>query len=370
MTSSLIQTLAGEIGARTAGSVASRDAAAAVGEALAEAGVETHLQPFTFLGCEVGAPELTIEGTQWEAGPCAYAPATGSEWVSGVIVCVGEQAVRRPDFVTPVFAIEDGGGREVGRIYVNERGPAIPISAPHALVGPPALTIGKDDGVKLAGMLGASAKMRTVGDLVPQSADVNVVGAMAGRSTEAIVLGAHFDSVWRSPGAIDNASGIEGVRRIVERLRDTDWTRSVVVCSFGAEELGLLGASHFVSQARLTDELTRIVGMVNLDCIARGPKLEIIAATEELRELAKTVAQPLISDERYPVNIGPNLPGSDHWPFSQADIPTIAITFHSYPEYHTPDDTAELVDVGRFEDACDLAYRLVAAQLEGTRARP
>ena len=37
-----------------------------------------------------------------------------------------------------------------------------------------------------------------------------------GRGEGHVIVSAHYDSVWRGPGAIDNATGVEGVRRIGE----------------------------------------------------------------------------------------------------------------------------------------------------------
>jgi hypothetical protein len=72
--------------------------------------------------------------------------------------------------------------------------------------------------------------------------------------------------------------------------------------------------------------------------------------------------------DRYDVHVGPPLPGSDHLPFWQAGVPATAITYHPYPEYHTPEDTLALVDEQRLEDAVDLAERLVSALLRSARA--
>ena len=48
------------------------------------------------------------------------------------------------------------------------------------------------------------------------------VAEIPGASDERVVVGAHFDSVWRGPGAIDNATGVEGLWRVAERFGGTE----------------------------------------------------------------------------------------------------------------------------------------------------
>jgi hypothetical protein len=337
----LLEALAVEIGVRTAGSPEAHAAAEAVAGAFRALGLAPRFQEFRFLGFRPEAPELTVDGESWAAGPCLYAPAAK---VAGPIRRVGELVLRRGAFETPVFAIGDEG-----RLYVNTRGPAIPLLAltPPNLGGP-AAWVGADDGARLAALAGAHATLHTGGELVPNERDRNVIAEIPGTTDEKIVVCAHFDSVWRCPGAIDNASGVEGLRRIAERFRDTRPRRTLVLAAFGAEEPGLLGSTHYVAEARLTGELGRLVAAVNLDSIARGERLEVIAS-DELRPHLEGLAG----------SVSPQLPGSDHWPFVQAGVPSVALTVHPYAEYHTPAETIDRVDAQKLDTAVDLASALV-----------
>ena len=192
-----------------------------------------------------------------------------------------------------------------------------------------------------------------------------MIAELPGTSDEAVIVCAHFDSVWRGPGAIDNATGVEGVRRLIERFRGTPQPRSLIFIAFAAEEIGLLGATHYVREAELRGDLTRIVGVVNLDCIAHGSLFEVMIGPEAWEARVAGYIDELGIRDRCEVLVGPPLPGSDHMPFWQAGIPASAITYHPYPEYHTPQDTAELVDEQRLEDALDVAERIVSALLAG-----
>lgn len=336
----LIERLAAEIGVRTAGSPAAAAASEAVARALRELGLEPRVQEFRFLGFRADPPQLTVAGTPWQAGPCLYAPAGE---VEGAVCRVGDLVLLRGAFETPVFAV----GMH-GRLYVNTRGPAIPMLAlGPANLGGPSACVGAVDGARLRALAGATATLKTGGELLPDQLDRNVIAEIPGESQERVVVCAHVDSVWRCPGAVDNASGVEGLRRVAERFRDQRSRRTLVLCAFGAEEFGLLGSTHYVGEARLTGELDRIRAVVNLDSIARGKALEVIAS-DELSAYVDDLP-----------NVRTLVPGSDHWPFAQAGIPAVALTVHPYAEYHTPAETVDLVDARRLDEAVDVACRIV-----------
>ena len=360
----LIAALAGEIGPRPAGSPAAADAAVAIADSMRELGLDPRFQEFEFMGYEPLEPELHVAGEAWEAGPCMYAGATPSGGVEGTIALVGTFVIRPGAFETPVFAIEDSDGAELARLYVNARGPAIPMPSLYPPnLGGPATWISADDGERLAGVVGAPARLRSGGELRPGLLDRNVIAEVTGASPEAVVVCAHFDSVWRGPGAIDNATGVEGVRRLIERFTAAPQERSLIFCAFAAEELGLLGATYYVREAKLRGELDRIAGVVNLDCIAHGRLFEVMTGPGEMEARAAGFIEELGLGSRYDIHVGPPLPGSDHMPFWQEGIPATAITYHPYPEYHTPQDTLALVDEQRLDDAVEVAARIVGTLL-------
>jgi Iap family predicted aminopeptidase len=370
MNMNLIQTLGVEVGVRPAGSEQAHTAAQRIADAFQECGLSSRLQEFEFTGYDPEEPTLEINGERWAAGPCVYAPATSAEGLTGTVRVLGF-VESGSSTKSPVFAIDDAERREVARIYVNSRGGAVP-SAPRLAprLGGPSVCIGRADGEKLAGLENPQARLSTGGRAVPGRRDANVIARVEGESTEAIVVCAHFDSVWRGPGVIDNASGVEGMFQVLKRLSDgAPHARSLIFCAFAAEELGLLGSSYYVHEAKLRGELGDIAGVVNLDCIAAGTTLEVMAGPEELQGRCRAIVQQLKLGERYPVNVTPPQPGSDHVPFADEGIPSVAITYYPYPEYHSPDERPQIVDEVRLADAVDIAVALVESQLDAPAAR-
>jgi Iap family predicted aminopeptidase len=347
----LVDVLAGEIGPRPAGSEAARRAAQAVASAFRDLGVEPTSQEFPLLAYEPNEPELEVDGEPWPAGPVMYGQ---SAEVEGIVRRIGTHVVLPTLFEPPAFAIE-ANSRELARIYANPIGGGptpFPTGYGPTLTGPGAY-VSAADAARLYD--GAHARLRCGGSFVSVT-ERNVLAEVAGGTPETIVICAHYDSAWRAGGAVDNASGVEGVRRIVERVVSRPHRRTLLAIAFGAEELGLSGARFFVQDAKTRNELGRIKGVVNLECLARGERLELWAAPEDLKERGLRIAAELRLGDlptRLPIA------GSDHFPFASEGIPAACIIRWPYVEYHLPADDPGIADEALLAPAVELASRLV-----------
>jgi Zn-dependent M28 family amino/carboxypeptidase len=104
----------------------------------------------------------------------------------------------------------------------------------------------------------------------------NVVGMIPGKDTklkdEFVVIGGHLDHVPPVNGEVcngadDNASGSIGVIETAEALAMQDNKRSILVCLWAAEEVGLYGSSWFVNHPPVNVDQMKV--NINLDMIAR-----------------------------------------------------------------------------------------------------
>ncbi len=361
----LLEALGVDIGVRQCGTSESMRAADAIAAAFRELGLEPRFQEFEFVGYEPEESALSVEGEPWAVGPAMYSASTPTEGVEGTVRYLGTHVWSKGFFEVPVFAIEDERGRELGRVSGNPfGGGAIPfmVSYGHILGGPQAF-VSAADAARLRGLGSPRARLRVAGRLVPGLHDRNVIGEIRGESEEAVVLGAHFDSVWHGPGTIDNATGVEGLRRVAERLVGRSLPRSVILVAFGAEEIALQGSRWFVEEAKLRGELDAIVGVVNLDCIGHGDHLELLVGPEELRGRALQLVDQLGLDDRYDLRVFGPVSGTDHYWFAQHGVPAVSILHFPYAEYHLPEERLELVDERKLDDAVELALALVESQL-------
>jgi hypothetical protein len=189
----------------------------------------------------------------------------------------------------------------------------------------------------------------------------NVLGLLPGNgeSEEMIVLGAHYDHLGRVPthsdsedqtpqihyGADDNASGTAAVLELARVLSgEPKLRRSVLFITFSAEELGLLGSQHFV--AHPTVKLEQVKAMVNFDMVGRLNAEHFtvygLPSGKEFGELVDRAA--LQAGVRYRAPQAGLFEASDHASFYQHDIPVLFPFTGIHKQYHTPQDTWQLID--------------------------
>jgi Iap family predicted aminopeptidase len=361
----LLQSLGVEIGVRQAGTPEARRAADTVATALRQTGLEPRFHEFTLLGYDAEEPLLEIEGERWQAGPCMYAAPTEG---------IAEGRVRRLGTLTvggffseaDVFRVEDDEGTELARLQMSPfGGAAIPfLTGPRQITVGPTVFISGADAARLRGMEGARARVRVEGRFVPGRRERNVVAELRGQSDEAIVVSAHYDSVWRGPGVIDNATGVEGLRRVACELAGRGHMRSLIFIAFAAEEIGCVGSRQYVHDAQISGELERLKACVNLDCIAHGDRFELMASPPALAERLRALAGELGLADRYELNVGPAGPGVDAYAFAENGVPAATLAHFPYDDYHLPTERMELVDEARLADTVELATLLVETLLE------
>jgi hypothetical protein len=357
----LVEALAVGVGPRPAGTAEAARAAEVVGDAFRELGLEPRFQEFELLGYEADEPELEVEGERWPAGPCMYAHAFDG---AGTVKRIGSSAAPVGGGRLASFAIVDEGGREVARLLTSPFSTgAIPFMSVHVHVTtPPTAFVSRADSDRLED--GMRVRLKVGGRFLPGQRERNVIAELPGRGDGHVVVGAHYDSVWRGPGAIDNATGVEGVRRVAEALSGRELARGVRFVAFAAEEIKLAGSRYYVDEAVLREQLDEVHGVVNLDCIGRGEKLEVLASPDALLGRAVEAARQLGLLERYELETGPATGGVDsHW-FAERKVPAVTILHFPYDEYHLPSESPALVDPRLMDDAVALATALVESQLE------
>jgi len=180
----------------------------------------------------------------------------------------------------------------------------------------------------------------------------NVIGTMAGsRNSRAVVLVAHYDSAWSSPGAADDGAGVATLLETLSALRASSPLRNDVIFLFtDAEELGLKGAQAFVR----SDPAANNVGAV-LNFEARGSSgPSVMFETREndgwlIRALLAAAPKAVISSLAPSVyRFMPN--DTDYSVFKQAGIPGLNFAFaEDWHSYHAVLDRADRVSLGSLQ---------------------
>lgn len=191
-----------------------------------------------------------------------------------------------------------------------------------------------------------------------------------------VLIGAHFDSVPKSPGADDNASAVAAMLAVAKHLAPRG-PLPVTYVAFNREEDGLLGSIDFVQHCRQRDAnpilAAHILEMVGFCSHLPGSQTspaglpftlpdigdflaivmndtsnhfadELIALTEEhIGDLPVMTLEVFGGME----NSSEHLLRSDHTPFWRKHIPALMWTdtadFRN-PNYHLPSDTPDTLD--------------------------
>ena len=214
-----------------------------------------------------------------------------------------------------------------------------------------------------------------------EGAGRNVLGRLQlgeAPSEEIVVVGAHVDHLGRGGGgdslareeekgeihfgADDNASGVAGMIEIAQWLDAQaeagelgDMKRDVVFGAWSGEEIGLLGASHYVKQLQDGDAdsiYPEVSAYLNMDMIGRLDEQVIIQGVasspfwaEEIEKRNVVVGLPVtLGEDTY-------LP-TDATSFYLRGVPILSAFTGAHEDYHSPRDTADKID---YEDLAKIA---------------
>ncbi len=218
----------------------------------------------------------------------------------------------------------------------------------------------------------------------------NVVATIRGTSDERIVVGAHYDACGPMPGADDNASGTAGLIELARLLAGRPLKRTVELVAYTLEE-----PPHFatpmqgsmVHASSLAEAKANVVAMISLEMIGTFtevaesqsfplPGLGLIYPTRGnfvavvgdlgVVPLTREVKSAMQGGTRLDVRSinGPSfvegIDWSDHKSYRAHGYPAVMITdtaFFRNPRYHTPEDTADMLD-----------YAAMAEVVSGTAA--
>ena len=179
---------------------------------------------------------------------------------------------------------------------------------------------------------------------------MNVIGVLKGTSDKHVVIGAHMDHLGLDGdgdaynGADDNASGTTAVLELAEAFgkSDTKPKDTIVFIAFNAEELGLLGSKHYVSDPLLPLDDCKL--MINLDMVGRLRGTTVTAQGGNLSRSVTQLVDKLDDDYPFDVNITAAGNRSDHAPFNWNGVPVLFFHTGTHPQYHRTTDDSDLIN--------------------------
>ncbi|CAH0345357.1 M20/M25/M40 family metallo-hydrolase [Bacillus sp. CECT 9360] len=343
-------------------------------------GFKTEIQEFKYIGYTPPTNiELSVADYDGTLAPKPFTFTVNGD-VSGELVLAGKgkrEELQTVDLTGKIALIQRGeitfGEKVLNAAEKGASGVVIYNNADGDLNGTlgeandkyvPVVGLTKAEGEALAAKISANA---------PVTAHLKVEGAVTGENTshnviatkkptskkkannDIIVLGAHHDSVAGAPGANDDASGTAMTLELSRVLKKLPTDTEIRFITFGAEEVGLVGSSHYVENLS-EDEKSRIIANFNLDMVGSKDAGDLILMTNDGQpNLVTELAQA--SSTRLNGAPTPYAQGgrSDHVPFAEAGIPA-ALFIHnpSEPWYHTPDDSLDKISKEKLQDVAEI----------------
>ncbi len=214
-----------------------------------------------------------------------------------------------------------------------------------------------------------------------QYPSVNIVGKIEGtdpklkeeyvlfsghQDHDGVRLTSNPDSIYN--GADDNASVSVALLAIARAFEKQKGKRSALFVWHGAEERGLLGSKWFAQHP--TVPKTSIVAVLNGDMIGRNtPDSAALLGVQSPHRNS----QDLVNMAMEANNEGPKFKldtlwdkaqhpegwyfRSDHLPYARAGIPALFYTTLLHPDYHTPLDEAERINIPKLARVTEWMYR-------------
>jgi len=210
---------------------------------------------------------------------------------------------------------------------------------------------------------------------------VNIIGMLKGTnnnlSNEFLLYSGHQDahgirnvikgdSIYY--GADDNASVDVAMLAIARAFKKNPGKRSVIFVIHGAEERGLLGSRWYVAHSTIPGK--KIIAVLNGDMIGRNnpDSASLLGVQPPHRNSTELVDMALAANNEGPqfkLDTSWDRPThpegwyfrSDHLPYARAGIPALMFTTLIHPDYHTPQDRADGIDIPKLKRMTEWLYR-------------
>jgi hypothetical protein len=209
----------------------------------------------------------------------------------------------------------------------------------------------------------------------------NIEAEIRGARPEIVVIGAHYDSVFGSPGANDNGSGVAALLALARRFAGKPTGQTLRFVAFANEEppyfqTEQMGSLVYARQCKARgDQISAMISLETMGYFSDAPGSQtypslgirpfypstgnFIGFVGNIRSRALLHRAILLfrQQAKLPSEGGalpsflPGVGWSDQWAFWQCGYPAFMITDTApfrYPHYHEATDTPDKLDYDRF----------------------
>jgi aminopeptidase YwaD len=191
----------------------------------------------------------------------------------------------------------------------------------------------------------------------------NIIARKNQAAPQKIVVSAHIDAYWSTPGALDNASGTVVLLLLAEMLQDYKGKLGIEIVAFNGEDYYSAGGQMDYLR-RYEQDFARMVAAINVDDVGykQGKTAySLYECPDEIKQKAHNIFgnyDGIIAGE-------PWYQG-DHMIFVQNKKPAIAFTSEKVAELmatitHSPKDTPDMVDYGKLVEVAQALKDFIQA---------
>lgn len=182
-----------------------------------------------------------------------------------------------------------------------------------------------------------------------------------GTSHKRVVLCAHMDTKYDTPGALDNAAGVAVLMAVMDELKDTALPCAVEFVPFNGEEyFGVPGQLSYLGAQSAGTQPPHLV--INIDGLGHRDSQNAVSLYNFDEAAAARTRELVAADES--AEMGEPWIAGDHSMFAFQGIPCVAVTSSNLMETvvgltHTPADTIENLDFRLLDSAAALIVKLL-----------
>jgi aminopeptidase YwaD len=375
--------LAGELGPRSAGSMANHAAAAYILNVLERSGYTVETQ-------EYPCPDWSLRSVSLHAGrrplPTIVNPYSPACDVTAHVVAAASIAeLENADCAGRICIIHGALTHKYldpsYAVYISEPDPVATLlqrKSPVAVVAVnpargdveplivdwtfpiPSVTIDCETGREMLEHLPQKAHLAIDSTTAPSTSS-NVIGHRAGtRPASRLILCAHFDTAVATPGAFDNGAGTAVLLGLASVLGEHHLHTDIELVFFSGEETGGVDAARYLEQSPALDDVLAVINLDGIGSRVGATGVVTMGGSTRLDALVRKTAAA------YPgiVTVDPWYE-SVHSVFLWRGVPCIPLTTSGYPRVlHGALDNESVIDPKRLHQAT-LFTRDLVQNLQG-----
>ncbi len=354
--------LSEEIGCRPVGSEGNKAASDYIEKVFREAKLEVEIQEFDVPQWEVTEAFLVLNGEQLDvksnsfSAPCELSgemiPFCTIEELEAVPDLTGKIALlygelTKENFVPKGFTIYNPDHHQQVIRLLEQKSPSAVITVRMQKENSlpifndwdfaiPSVTVTPEVGLRIHNSHFSSPVTLVIKSKRSSGKTKNIIGRVNGTQPEKIILCAHYDTVFDTYGAFDNASGISIMLMLSKEIaKRKDFTTGFEFIAFSSEEFLGRGDEVFLKENK--GDFQNALAAMNFDGVGQAlgtNNFTLMAGSEEFESKLKTIKKEFPS-----VQWTNHWYESNHYTFFAKGIPSIPFSCSGVADLlHSPDD--------------------------------